>query len=364
MIGQEHSDADLHEQQEQTRLAIAALLVPIFFAIGFAACILGAYHKPHPHGIKLAIVGPSTQTADLRARLAKATGSAFDVRSVQTIGEATHGVKQRDLNAAFVPSSNPRQPATVIVASANGRLVANAAESVVRPVAAALGAPLVVRDVRPLTSGDEIGLGVFLFIIVCTICGYLAINLLYTAAPTLHPRRVYSLIVAVAVLVPTLTYVIAGLGYGAYSGSFATITAFIVISALYLFVIGLVTHWFQTLIGGPLALFLSLAIFVFLNIPSLGGTYTSPMLPSFWRFLNHFWIGASTVNAERSVLYFGSQGVAVDMLRVVAWTAVVGALLAYPMWEQARRRRRLSVAPQFTGQLAPAVADTRSQRRA
>ena len=59
---------------------------------------------------------------------------------------------------------------------------------------------------------------------------------------------------------------------------------------------------------GPPGIFVSLAIFVFLNIPSLGATYTGSMLPSFWRFLNHFWIGAATVNAERSILYFGGQG--------------------------------------------------------
>jgi hypothetical protein len=51
---------------------------------------------------------------------------------------------------------------------------------------------------------------------------------------------------------------------------------------------------------GPPALFVSLAIFVFLNIPSLGATYTATIRPSFWRFLNQFWLGAETVNAERS----------------------------------------------------------------
>jgi hypothetical protein len=35
---------------------------------------------------------------------------------------------------------------------------------------------------------------------------------------------------------------------------------------------------------GPPPLFASIAIFVFLNIPSLGATYTATMLPSFRRF--------------------------------------------------------------------------------
>ena len=90
--------------------------------------------------------------------------------------------------------------------------------------------------------------------------------------------------------------------------------------------IGLVTRLFQVVIG-PAALFVSLAIFVFLNIPSLGATYTASMLPPFWRFLNQFWIGAETTNAERSLLYFGGLGIGTDLLRLVAWTGVIIALL-------------------------------------
>ena len=81
-----------------------------------------------------------------------------------------------------------------------------------------------------------------------------------------------------AVLVPTLAYLIGGLGFGTYTGSFGTILAFIGVGALYVFVIGLITRLLQVLIGPP-ALFVSLAIFVFLNIPSLGATYTARCSP-------------------------------------------------------------------------------------
>ena len=94
----------------------------------FAVCIIGTYHKPQPDGIKLGVVGPAAQTAPLRAGLEKGGGSAFDVSQVSTVAEATHDVRQRDLNAALVPTANPRLPATVIVAGGNGRLVAKATE--------------------------------------------------------------------------------------------------------------------------------------------------------------------------------------------------------------------------------------------
>ena len=336
------------EQREQTRRALGALLIPVFFVILFAACIIGTYHKPHPNNIKVGVVGSTEQTAQLKAVLQRTAPSAFDFKQVTTVAEAVHAVRQRHLNAALVPTPNPKEPATLIVASAGGRIVASAAETLGRSVTAAQGAQLVVRDVRPLAAGDPLGIGVFMFMIVCTICGYLAATLLFTVAPALSPNRRYAMIAAIAVLVPTLAYLIGGLGFGTYTGSAGTIFAFIGVGALYTFVIGLVTRLLQVLLGPP-ALFVALAIFVFLNIPSLGATYTATMLPSFWRFLNHFWIGAETVNAERSLLYFGGLGVGADLLRLLAWTGVVVGLLLLPASRKLERQRKHAAVAQVRG---------------
>lgn len=333
-------DAAQVDQRAQTRLALGALLVPIFFVSMFALCIIGTYHQPHPNGIKVGLVGPAAQTAPLRAGLEKTGGSAFAISQVATVADATHAVRQRDLNAAVVPTASPKRPATVIVAGAGGRLVAKGTEDFIRAATAAQGVRLVVRDVRPLAAGDPLGLGVFMFMIVCTIGGYLAVTLLGTVAPDLAPGRRYPMIAATAVLVPTLVYLIAGLGFGTYKGSVGTILAFIGVGAVYTFAIGLVTRLLQVLLGPP-ALFVALAIFVFLNIPSLGATYTAEMLSPFWRFFNDFWIGAETVNVERSLLYFGGLDVGTNLLRLLAWTGVIVALLLLPISRKLGRQRSL-----------------------
>ena len=175
------------------------MLVPLFFVIGFAACIIGAYHKPHPNDIKVGVVGPAAQTAPLRAGIEKAAGSAFDISQVATVAEAAHDVRQRDLNAAFVPTADPKQPATVIVAERrrphrrDGGRDARPRRSP-RPRARSSSC---ARS-APWQSGDEIGLGVFMFMIVCTICGYLAPTILETVAPALAPSRRYAIIAATA----------------------------------------------------------------------------------------------------------------------------------------------------------------------
>ena len=107
---------------------------------------------------------------------------------------------------------------------------------------------------------------------------------------------------------------------------------------------------------GPPALFVSLAVVVFLNIPSLGATYTAPVLPAFWRFLNQFWIGAETTDAERSILYFGGAGVGTDLLRLLAWTAVILALLLVAVsWKRERGRVTDSAKGTATVAARPAV---------
>ena len=347
------------DQRAQTKLALGAMLIPIFFASLFALCIIGTYHRPSPNNIKIGIVGPTAQTAPLRAVLERSAPSAFQFSQVPSVSQATNDVRHRHLNAALIPTASPRQPAIIIVAGASGRLVATAAETLARSVTTAQGTQLVVQDARPLSPGDEIGVGIFLFMIVCTICGYLAATLLLTEAPNLVPARRYVILAAVAVLVPAIAYLIGGLGFGTYTGSVGTIFAFIAVAALYTFVIGLVTRLLQVLFGPP-ALFLSLAIFIFLNIPSLGATYTSTMLPPFWRSLNHFWLGAETVNAERSILYFHGSGVGHDLMRLFAWAAVAVIVLILPISRKLQHRHEHSASTgdhESSGSAVPQTAN-------
>lgn len=349
MTSTESLDADTTPAGfSQAKLAVAAMLIPLFFVLGFASCIIGTYHQPHPNDIKVAVVGPPAATRPLVAAITKAGGSSFNVSQVPTVQQATLAVQHRDLVAAYVPTLDPKQPSTVIVAEASGRLVSTATEGFFREVAAAQGGSLAVHDIRALPKGDEIGIGVFLFLIIMTISGYIAATVLATVAPDLRPGIRYLLLLGNAILAPVLTYLIGGLGFGTYTGSAGAIFAFIGVGALYTFAVSGVTRLFQVVLGPP-AIFFSLAVFVFLNIPSLGATYTPNLLQSFWRFMNHFWIGAKTVNAERSILYFNGRGVGTDLLELLAWVAVAVAVLAVPIYLKGRRTGGPVTAPPVVG---------------
>ena len=334
-------------QRVQTIRALAAMIVPLFVVVMFAGCIIGTYHKPHPNGIEIAVVGPEASTAQVRGALDQAGRGAFVISRASTVEDATDDVMDRQIDAAFVPSADPAQPPTLYTAGAAGRLTATATQTLAHGVTAAGGQQLVVEDLRPLAPSDPFGLALFLFMIVLTVGSYLTATLLYSIAPELGPGRRYSIITGMAMLIPTLAYVVGGWGYGAYDGSFGTICAFVGVGALYALLVGLLARLFQVLMG-PRALFVSLALFVFLNIPSLGATYTDTMLPSFWRFLNHFWLGAETVNAERSILYFDGDSVGNDLARLLAWAVLVVVLLGAVALKLDRRLRHVTPAAAST----------------
>jgi uncharacterized phage infection (PIP) family protein YhgE len=142
-----------------------------------------------------------------------------------------------------------------------------------------------------------------------------------------------------AIGTPILVLLIGGLIFGAYSGSVGVVFAMVGLGALYSFIVAIIARLLQVLLGS-LAIFAMMTAFVFLNFPSSGGAIPAQLLPGFWRFLNHFWIGAPAVNAIRSVLYLGGQGVADDILKLLIWLVIVVALLILPISRKLERERR------------------------
>ena len=56
--------------------------------------------------------------------------------------------------------------------------------------------------------------------------------------------------------------------------------------------------------------------------------------------LNHFWIGAAALDANRNTLYFGGAGVGTDVLKMLAWPAAWAAVVAVPIYLRNKRKRQ------------------------
>jgi hypothetical protein len=329
-------------QHRQLRLALAALALPAFFVIGFTLCYTSALQAPAPHGVPVAVAGPAAQTAPLRDGLARAAGPAFDVQAALSPAAAASAVAREDLDGAYVPAARPGGTATVIVATASGNSVTAAVESLFRAVAARQGAPLAVRDVRPLPAGDGSGLSLFFFMVACTLGGFLAVTATGLAAPALRPRYRWPLFLAVAVATPVLAWLLAGPGLGAIGGPAGAVVALLGTGALYVLAVTMITRGLQLILGVIGTLFAGLAVFVLLNFPSSGDSIQGPMLPTFWHVLNRFWIGAAASDAFRGILYFGGQGAGTGVLKLLDWLAVGVVLLALGWFKLQRGRQEVT----------------------
>jgi hypothetical protein len=113
-------------------------------------------------------------------------------------------------------------------------------------------------------------------------------------------------------------------------------------------IVTIIVRCLQLILGAMGALFVSMTVFVMLNFPGAGVSVQAPMLPTFWHVMSRFWIGGSTSDAFRSILYFGGQGVGTDVLKLLGWLAVGAALLALvPLrkrWDE--RQRHAAVSPE------------------
>jgi hypothetical protein len=332
------------DQRRQLRLALAALALPAFFVIGFALCYTSAFQSPAPHGVQVVVAGSAAQTAPLRDGLAQAVGPAFDVQAAPTVAAAASQVRDQDLYGAYVPPARPGGTATVIVAAASGNSVTAAVESLFRAVAAKQGASLVVRDVRPLPAGDTSGISLFLFMVACTLGGFLTVTATGLAAPALRPRYRWPLFLVAAIATPVLAYLLVGQGLGAIGGPAGAVFALFGAGALYVLTVMVIARGLQLVLGAIGTLFAGLAAFVLLNFPSSGDSFQAPMMPTFWHVLNRFWIGASASDAFRGIVYFGGLGVGTGVLKLLGWLAVGVVLLALGWLKLRHGRQRVTPA--------------------
>jgi len=322
------------ERPSQLRLASRALLLALFVAVAFAVNYFGALHAPHPHDVKIAIVGPPAVTAGLARELSVTPPNGFEVSQLTSIATARRLVADRKLAGAFVPSTV--RP-TAIVASAASASLASFLEGAFTRVAGAEGRPLAIADVRPLPPDNATGTANFFFLVICSLGGLLSVAALGLVAPALPEVQRLGLMAAASVLTPTVAYLIGGLGFGAFGGDFATIIEMLGLGALYTFAVAGTTRLFQLAFGMAGMVPASLVV-LFVSLPSSGGAVAPQLMPGLWRFLNHFWISADGLDANRSILYFGGAGVGDDVLKMLAWIAGWAAVLAVPIYLRSTHR--------------------------
>lgn len=300
------------------RRIISILWFPVFFAIALPLAFEIALHQPQPHSLPIAVVGSASQVSQTAGELHGVSAGGFTVTRLPSAAAATAAVRDRQVAAAYVDDG----PASkVYLARAASPIRANYLQGVFAAIAGETGhQPPPVVDLVPPAAGDG-GTGVFFIVFPLMMTGLItAIVLLQLPA-----WRIWRRVAAVAVV-----------GAIGTAATYLTATSLSIVpdKPLLLVYAFLLTQVFgQLMVGaGPLLkqyfLPFAMTFALILSVPSSGGTVSSDLLPTPFRYLSDALPLAQTVNVIRSVAYFSNADITPPTLLILLWAAIAAAVVA------------------------------------
>ncbi|MET7637732.1 DUF3533 domain-containing protein [Streptomyces sp. NPDC005438] len=310
-----------------TPRAFALVVGVLLLQLGFLLSYIGAFHHPTPHRLPLAVAGSPQVSEQLAQRLDALPGQPAKAVTVADADAARTRLLHREVDAAYLPGDGGGRD-TLLVASAAGGPVTEAAQRLGRQLAEQRGRSLDVRDIAPADPQDRGSLTAFYLAIGWMIGGYLAAAALGVAAGAqpASPRRAgfrLAALVLYALVSGVGGALIVGPVLGALGGHFLALAA---LGALVVFGAGAATLALQALFG-TVGVGLAVLVFVVLGNPSAGGAYQAPLLPGFWAAIGPWLPPGATTSAVRHLVYFDGNALGRPLLTLALW-AVAGVAIS------------------------------------
>ncbi len=303
-------------------LVLGVLGLQLLFIQGY----IGAFHRPVPQSIPVAVAAPagapSATAGQVAARLNALPGRPLDARAVASAAVAEGQIRDRRVVGALLVSSSG--PDTVLTASAAGGAVADAVSAVLQRAEAAQQRQSTVRDLVPAGAQDSRGLSPFYLAVGWVVGGYLVASILAITAGgrPRNPRRSAIRLGSLALYSVASGFggaIIAGPILGALTGHFWQLSGF---GMLLVFGVGAFTMAIQA-VSGIVGIGIAVLLFVILGNPSAGGAYQSWLLPPFWRVIGPWLPPGAGTSAIRGIAYFDGAGLLIPVV-VTAGYAVAG----------------------------------------
>lgn len=316
------------------RHVLGHLLTPLLMCIGMGLAYLGAFHAPHPHDLRVDIVGSGPQAQVLAQTLQDKGAGALDVRTVPDRATATEHLRDQSSFGAYLPGTGHASARPeLLVASASSDTSAMAVEKVFTKVAATEGAPLKVTDVAPVSSGDPTGQGVFFLLVALSIGSYASVAVIGGAGAVL-PMRIRALLATgMSLVVSLIGTVFAGPLFHLVDHGLGGVWALSWLYCAGILLVGVGLHTFLkrwTTLG-------VMVLFVMLNFTSSGGIYRPELQPGFFGSLHAFWNGAGFVEGVRGHVYLDGNGLGRNTLVLALWLLAGAALTVIAGITEARR---------------------------
>ncbi|WP_188195551.1 hypothetical protein [Nonomuraea sp. SYSU D8015] len=298
----------------------------------FAGSFLGAFHKPEPHGVPVAVVAPAEQVKQLQAGIDHRKEGAFALSEYTSVDVARAALLDREVDAVLVP-----QEGKLIVASAGGRTGATVITSSFQAAAQAQGRALQVEDAVPLPPGDPGGISGMFYVLSVVLPGIALAVLLFQVAPGLGLGRRLGVLVAGALVAGTGNAWLADAVFGALPGRFGWL---VLVSAGISLAIGLVVAGLVKLLGTP-GVGLAGLLFIPIGLPASGGPLGARYIPEWYAAVGQVLPVGPAAEAVRNTVFFSGAALWTPLGILTLWGLLGLVLLALP----GRRPQPAAVAP-------------------
>jgi hypothetical protein len=311
---------------------VGAVVAVTLLGMLFVASFLGALHKPEPHNVPVAVVGPSALVAQLDRAIGQKAPGAFDLRGYESEPPARDALLNRDVDAVLVP-----QAGRIVVASAAGRTASSVITQVFQGAAQAQGQRLTVEDAVPLPPGDPGGISGMFYGLALIIPG-IALAVLIAQTGLGLGARLAGLVVG-ALLVGSVNAWMGDVVFGALPGQFAGLVA---VSSGIVLTIGLVVTGLLRVAGFP-GVGLAALLFFPIGLPASGGPLGARFIPEWYAAVGHALPMGPASEAVHNIVFFGGAAIAGPLAVLGAWALLGLVLLVIP--RPGRTREAPAVAP-------------------
>ncbi|WP_181871097.1 hypothetical protein [Sphaerisporangium album] len=300
---------------------IGALVAVTFVGMLFAGSFLGALHKPEPHGVPVAVVGPAQVVGQVEAAVARAKPGAFEVSGYASEQAARTALLDREVDGVLVPQSG-----RLIVASAAGRTAATALTGAFEAAAKAQGRALTVEDAVPLPPGDPGGISGMFYALALIVPGLALAVAIGRVAPGIGPAGRLGALALGALFVGLGEAFLADVAFGALPGNYAGLVA---VSSGIVLTIGVVVSGLLRAAGFA-GVGLGALLFIPIGLPASGGPLGARFVPEWYAWIGKFLPVGPGAEAVRNVVYFGGAALAAPLAVLAGWALLGLVLLVLP----------------------------------
>ena len=313
------------------RTVLSHIAIPFLMGMIMALAYFGGFHAPSPREVPIAVVGPVEQVQPIADALHAELGNKATVGVIASADLARLDIQQLRLSGAYVPGDGS---AEILTSSAASDITKEVVVRMLTPVADKTGVRATVTDIVPTSPHDPLGQNAFFYMVAVTVASYATAIGIGAAAATRRMWERIALAGGAAVLIASVSTVIAQYGNEMFDGHVgATWGLSVLYSAAVLF-IGVGLHP----ILGRFSTVVYAATFVALNFTTCGGIVEPTMQPAFFGWLHHIWIGSGFIETMRRVTYFPLVETTSTLSILIDWFALgVLSLVAGFVVEQRRR---------------------------